>query len=232
MTSGSSQCCGNYAPIRDPVEDEEVCKNCGAVNEQETEVSRHLDLEESTIAQMQAEDHNVSSALLLVENGTPHSYMNDANKGLTFRLGTKMLAEPYVTGLIIERNVRIEERKDGTYRAIVDYKRDKSYIRSRQFLFQLAVKRGLEPYQAVEANREWKRLYSSLIIGIIPELIAEIAYCKATSHERNSKYHSESETRINELKEDLRSAIMVALQKAELIEAPLGKSRKKWMPRQ
>jgi hypothetical protein len=221
----SVACCDSYEPVRDPEEDEVICKHCGAVNEQETILAQHLGSEENQTPNMQATSHNITNELLLVENGAQHSYISNKNRGLAFELGSRgVLEHPYVIGMIVERNVRIVQRKDGTYRAIADYFQDKWWRMGKQMLWQISVERQLEPHQVIEASRQLKRMYSQIVVQILPELLAELAYSKATSYEPHPKYYVESLARIDHLKEKLRAKIMACSQ--GMVQASMNRASK------
>lgn len=222
-------CCDNYSPLYDPIEEEIVCQSCGSINIEESELAKELLVNNEDIVKA-SDNRYIANIALFNELGSSNSYISPSNKGTCFELGnvrardytgkrvrSTVLKDGYATGMYMDRNVRLVENKaTGKSKAIHDYSLDKWLREGKMLIFQMISERGLEQHQAIAANKELKRLYSNIVVGILPELLAEIAYCNATVHEPNKKFTAYAEDRINELKDKLRASILTACQKHEL----------------
>ena len=114
------------------------------------------------------------------------------------------LKDGYCSGQFIERNGYFYTNEDGKQRFKIDYTRDTPFIRWKQKLFQIQVKRDRNPAVKVAATMELKRMYSKLVMDFIPQLIAEISDHNGSVNEFNDKFSEESEQNIDQLVDTLR----------------------------
>jgi hypothetical protein len=189
-----SRCCQNYVPVFDPETSEVFCECCGIVNDLQTEVARELnDLSVMQMKDSSAVDHMISMSGALIENGSSHAMRSWANKGLAMELGppslshakdfnhkgvVQILQNPYVIGQMVDRNGFLYE-KDGKPKIQITYKADKIYTDTMVHLNRLFQSRKRDDYERARAGKQVHRIFSHLVFGDLPKLIAEMADYKA-----------------------------------------------------
>ena len=209
-------CCANPAYVYDPQNNEIACSSCGCVNTDETELAKLLSLSNKDERSSTLLDHMIAASHMLVELGTDHAMRSISNIGLTMELNNKRLRDihgkrvipqlhdGYCSGQFMERNGYFYTNEDGKQRFKIDYTRDTPFIRCKQKLFQIQVKRDRNPAVKVAATNELKRMYSKMVMDFIPKLIAEISDYNGSVNEFNDKFSEESEQNIDQLVDTLR----------------------------
>ena len=214
-------CCPNPAYLFDPKNNEIACSSCGCVNTDETELAQILSLGNRDERATTLTDHMIPSSHMLVELGSDHAMRSISNIGLAMELNNKrlrdfdgrkvnrQLKDGYITGQFLERNGYFYTNEEGKLRFKIDYTRDMPYIKTKQNLFQIQVKRNRNPSVKFAATRELKRLYNNMVMDFIPKLIAEISDRNASAdNEYDDEFAEESQRNIDRLIDTLRLYLM------------------------
>jgi len=214
-------CCANPAYVYDPKNNEIACSTCGRVNTDETELAKILSFSERDGKHATTADHMIPASHLLVELGSDHAMRSLKNVGLAMELNNPrkkdfdghksvpQLKDAYCTGQLMERNGYFYTNDEGKLRFKIDYTRDTPYIKTKQRLYQLQVKRDRSPTGKVAANKELKRLYNNIVMDFLPNLIAEMSdHCASTDNEFDDEFSQESEENIDQLVDKLRLFII------------------------